>query len=104
LSKPQLTAVCVVVCFEPPFMATKSWWGYKFGIAVPLYWLGCRLHDLGQGSTSPAAQPPSRDAVAGAVKLTTYLRVVLRFRTSGVMPSFPHICSWHAQGQLYLYH
>jgi len=67
LSKPQLTTVCAVVHFEPVFMATKSRRGYNFGIAVPLYWLGCRLHDLGQGNTSLSAHPPSRGVVAGAV-------------------------------------
>jgi hypothetical protein len=37
------------------------------------------------------------------VKLTTHFNILPNVRMSGAIPPLPHVLSWYAQGQLYLY-
>ena len=59
------------------------------------------------GSTQPFIQWLAglfpRGYSGQVVKLTTHFNILPNVRMSGAIPPLPHVLSWYAQGQLYLY-
>jgi hypothetical protein len=64
---------------------------------------GCESHPVSCLRGLVQALCPSGTKVACGMELTTHLRLMLRLRMSGAIPSFLFMPLWHAQGPLYLH-